>query len=119
MKVQNVIGGMVLAGFLGLSSVVLTSATEVRSEVVAQTLSSSEKISKISAFKGKPESAKLMREYYKEDLTPIGIQPGGAGMVVNLYSKKDNTTVSLCTTYDVVVAIKSGKIAKFPAAEVK
>jgi len=60
-----------------------------------------------------------MREYYKEDLTPIGIQPGGAGMVVNLYSKKDNTTASLCTTFDVVVAIKSGKVTKFQASEVK
>ena len=40
-------------------------------------------------------------------------------MVVNLYSKKDNTTLSLCTTYDVVVAAKKGRIAKFKPSEVK
>jgi hypothetical protein len=75
-------------------------------------------IAEITGLKGKPGSADLMRKYYK-DLTPIGIQPGGAGMVVNLYSKKDNTTISLCTTADVVVAIRRGKIARFAAAEVK
>lgn len=77
-----------------------------------------EKIAQIAAIKGKPGSADLMRKFYK-DLTPIGIQPGGTGMVVNLYSKKENTTLSLCTTYDVVVAVKKGKIAKFQPAEVK
>jgi hypothetical protein len=75
-------------------------------------------IAEITGLKGKSGSADLMRKYYK-DLTPIGIQPGGAGMVVNLYSKKDDTTISLCTTADVVVAIRRGKIARFPAAEVK
>jgi hypothetical protein len=71
------------------------------------------------AIKGKPGSGDLMRKSYVKDLTPIGIQPGGAGMVVNLYSKKDDTTLSLCTTFDVVVAVKKGKIAKFAPAEVK
>lgn len=60
-----------------------------------------------------------MRQLYVKDLTPIGIQSGGAGQVVNLYSKMDDTTISLCTTFDVIVAIKKGKIVKFPAAEVK
>lgn len=87
-------------------------------EVMTKELSAPEKIAQIAAIKGKPGSADLMRQYYK-DLTPIGIQPGGAGMVVNLYSKKENTTLSLCTVYDVVVAVKKGEIAKFPAAEVK
>jgi hypothetical protein len=60
-----------------------------------------------------------MRKLYEKDLTPIGIQPGGAGMVVNLYSKKDDTTISLCTTYDVIVAVKRGAIAQFDPSEVK
>ncbi|MDX1976657.1 MAG: hypothetical protein SFT94_03205 [Pseudanabaenaceae cyanobacterium bins.68] len=119
MKMNNAIGSALLAGVLGLSGVTVIPNLIIPSEVQAQSLSSQEKITKISGVKGKPESAKLLREYYKEDLSPIGIQPGGAGMVVNLYSKKDNTTASLCTTYDVVVAIKKGKIAKFAAAEVK
>lgn len=112
-------GGVALAGILSMSSVILPHDVVAKTEVVAQSVSSQEKINKISALKGKPESAQLMRKYYKEDLTPIGIQPGGAGMVVNLYSKKDNTTVSLCTIYDVVVAIKKGKVEKFQPAEVK
>jgi hypothetical protein len=76
---------------------------------MAKELSSQEKIAQITAIKGQPGSADLMRQYYK-DLTPIGIQPGGAGMVVNLYSKKENTTLSLCTVYDVVVAVKKGEL---------
>jgi hypothetical protein len=77
------------------------------------------KIDQILAIKGKPGSGDLLRKLYKEDLNPIGIQVGGAGMVVNLYSKKDNTTLSLCTVYDVVVAAKTGRIAKFKPSEVK
>jgi hypothetical protein len=77
------------------------------------------KIDQLLAIKGKPGSGDLLRKLYKEDLSPIGIQAGGAGMVVNLYSKKDNTTLSLCTTYDVVVAAKKGRIAKFKPSEVK
>lgn len=86
--------------------------------MMSQEPTNQEKISQIAAIKGKPGSADLMRKFYK-DLTPIGIQPGGAGMVVNLYSKKANTTLSLCTTFDVVVAVKTGRIAKFQPAEVK
>jgi hypothetical protein len=40
-------------------------------------------------------------------------------MVVNLYNKANNVTVAYCSTYDVVVAIKSGRLPKFPANEVK
>jgi hypothetical protein len=90
----------------------------------AQSMSASQsasqgKIDQLLAIKGKPGSGDLLRKLYKEDLSPIGIQAGGAGMVVNLYSKKDNTTLSLCTTYDVVVAAKKGRIAKFKPSEVK
>ncbi|WP_373539765.1 hypothetical protein [Chamaesiphon sp.] len=93
-------------------------------QVSAQSMSESNsesqgKIDQILAVKGKPGSGDLLRKLYEKDLTPIGVQPGGAGMVVNLYSKKDNTTLSLCTVYDVVVAAKKGRIAKFKPAEVK
>ena len=47
------------------------------------------------------------------------MQPGGAGMVVNLYNKANNVTFAYCATYDVVVAIKPGKVTKFLASEVK
>jgi hypothetical protein len=86
---------------------------------IAQGATSQDKIDQITAVKGKPESAVLLRKLYAKDLSPIGIQAGGAGMVVNLYSKKDDTTLSLCTTFDVVVAVKKGKVAKFDPKEVK
>jgi len=78
-----------------------------------------QKINQLIAIKGKPGSGDLARRLYVKTLTPIGIQPGGAGMVVNLYSKADDTTISLCTTYDVIVAVRKGRIAKFSPSEVK
>lgn len=92
------------------------SAQEIK---IAQTETTQEKIDQITAVKGKPGSGDLLRKLYPKDLSPIGIQPGGAGMVVNLYSKKNDTTLSLCTFYDVVVAVKKGKIARFNPSEVK
>lgn len=86
---------------------------------IAQTETTQAKIDQITAIKGKPGSGDLLRKLYPEDLNPIGVQPGGAGMVVNLYSKKNDTTLSLCTVYDVVVAVKKGKIARFKPSEVK
>jgi hypothetical protein len=86
---------------------------------IAQTETTQAKIDQITAVKGKPGSGDLLRKLYPQDLNPIGVQPGGAGMVVNLYSKKNDTTLSLCTVYDVVVAVKKGKIARFEPSEVK
>jgi hypothetical protein len=86
---------------------------------IAQSESTQEKIDQITAVKGKPGSGDLLRKLYPQDLSPIGVQPGGAGMVVNLYSKKHDTTLSLCTVYDVVVAVKKGRIAMFKPSEVK
>lgn len=97
-------------------SLIQASAQEVK---LAAVETAQEKIDRLTALKGKPGSGDLLRKLYVKDLTPIGIQPGGAGMVVNLYSKADNTTISLCTTYDVIVAVKKGKIARFAPADVK
>jgi hypothetical protein len=97
-------------------SLVQASAQEIK---IAEGETSQQKIDQLTAVKGKPGSAELMRKLYVKVLMPIGIQPGGAGMVVNLYSKADDTTISLCTTYDVIVAVKKGKVTKFAPAEVK
>lgn len=86
---------------------------------ISQALTSQDKIDQITPLKGKGGSGDLLRKLYAKDLTPIGVQVGGAGMVVNLYSKKDDTTISLCTTFDVVVAIKKGLIVNFAPSEVK
>jgi hypothetical protein len=93
---------------------VQVSAQEMKAGETAQ-----QKIDQLTAVKGKPGSGDLLRKLYVKDLSPIGIQPGGAGMVVNLYSKADDTTISLCTHFDVIVAVKKGKITKFAPAEVK
>jgi len=85
----------------------------------AMGLTAAKKIAKLTEIKGKKGSGDLMRSYFAGDLEPIGMQPGGTGMVVNFYNKAGNITVSYCSTFDVVVAVKTGKIAKFAAAEVK
>lgn len=119
MKPTSWLTTIAIAGVLAVSApIILPTINSTPLQASAQDMMGQSEIAKIAALKGKPESAKLMREFYK-DLTPIGIQPGGAGMVVNLYSKKHDTTLSLCTTYDVVVAVKKGRIAKFAPAEVK
>jgi hypothetical protein len=107
-----------VVGILTVASPVILPAINGTSLQALAQGTANQKIAQIVALKGKPGSAKLMRQFYN-DLTPIGIQPGGAGMVVNLYSKKEDTTLSLCTTYDVVVAVRKGRIAKFSPAEVK
>jgi hypothetical protein len=123
MKSTSMLATIAISGFVTILPVGLpivnpasfqASAQEMGQDQMAQ----QDKLALVLSHKGKPESAVDMRKLYK-DLTPIGIQPGGAGMVVNLYSKKEDTTLSLCTTFDVVVAAKKGKIAKFPPAEVK
>ncbi len=78
-----------------------------------------QKIAKITQHKGQFGGGDELRRYFFGDLEPIGVQPGGAGMVVNLYNKANNVTFAYCATYDVVVALKQGKVAQFLASEVK
>ena len=127
MKTTALLTGVALLGLVSVSQVSIQGFTPTIAGASAQTLqvqvtesvTAQGKIDQLTAIKGKPGSAELMRKLYVQDLTPIGIQKGGSGMVVNLYSKRDNTTISLCTDYDVIVAVKQGKIAKFAPAEVK
>jgi hypothetical protein len=125
MKLSTLLATTAIASIMTVAAVPLQAFNSNSSQAVAQEVkvavgvTSQQKIDQIIALKGKPGSADLLRKLYAKDLSPIGIQPGGAGMVVNLYSKNDDTTISLCTTYDVVVAIKKGKIAKFAPSEVK
>ncbi|MCV3214700.1 hypothetical protein OGM63_14445 [Plectonema radiosum NIES-515] len=125
MKLTSILASAALVSFFSFSDVPLKVINPSLAQVSAQqpndpaSLTVDQKIAMILANKGKPESAQMMREYFPKQLSPIGIQPGGAGMVVSLYSKTSNVTFSLCTMFDVVVAAKKGKIAKFPPAEVK
>ena len=124
MKLTSLLATMIVSGGIAISLTTLPAFNPNSFQASAQSMSQSQsesqgKIDQILAIKGKPGSGDLLRKLYEKDLSPIGIQAGGAGMVVNLYSKKDNTTLSLCTTYDVVVAAKKGRIAKFQPSEVK
>lgn len=126
MKLTSVLASAALVSFFTFSSdvplkIINPSLAQVSAQETNDTtnLSVDQKIAMITANKGKPESAEMMRRYFPQELSPIGVQPGGAGMVVNLYSQKSNVTFSLCTNFDVVVAVKKGKVTKFPANEVK
>jgi hypothetical protein len=90
-----------------------------RAAIAAPPTAAQEQIALITASKGKPGSGDQLRRFFYGDLLPLGVQPGGAGMVVNLYNKKNDVTFSYCATYDVVVAVKKGRVAMFPAGEVK
>lgn len=81
-------------------------------------LTPSQKIAKIVQHKGQFGGGDELRRYFFGDLEPVSVQPGGAGMVVNLYNKANNTTFAYCATYDVVVAIKSGRVTQFASSEV-
>jgi hypothetical protein len=83
--------------------------TEPRSAETKQSGPSvQEKIDMIAKNKGQIGSGDQLRRFFYGDLEPVGIQPGGAGMVVNLYNKANDVTFSYCSTYDVVVAVKKG-----------
>jgi hypothetical protein len=124
MKLTSLLTTMIVSGGMAISLSSLPVFNPNSFQASAQSMSTNQsesqgKIDQILAIKGKPGSGDLLRKLYPKDLNPIGIQAGGAGTVVNLYSKNDNTTLSLCTTYDVVVAAKKGRIAKFNPSEVK
>ncbi|BAZ09258.1 hypothetical protein NIES4071_10650 [Calothrix sp. NIES-4071] len=82
-------------------------------------LTAAQKIAMLTKHKGMFGSGDELRRYFFGDLEPISVQPGGAGMVVNLYNKANNTTFAYCATYDVIVAVKQGKITTFAPNEVK
>lgn len=82
-------------------------------------LTTQQKIDLVTKHKGQFGGGDELRRFFFGDLEPLGIQPGGAGMVVNLYNKANNVTFSYCSTFDVVVAVKKGKVTKFEADEVK
>jgi hypothetical protein len=99
---------------------VMTSQASPKAEMKDVTgLTASQKIEMLKKHKGMFGSGDELRRYFFGDLEPISVQPGGAGMVVNLYNKANNTTFAYCATYDVVVAVKEGKIKAFAASEVK
>jgi hypothetical protein len=82
-------------------------------------LTSQQKIDLVTKNKGVFGNGDQLRRFFFGDLTPLGVQPGGTGMIVTLYNKAHNVTFAYCTDFDVVVAVRKGKVTAFPSAEVK
>ncbi len=125
MKFASLLTGMAMVGLVTVGGVSLqafnpshiqtaTAAEMKQSESTAQ-----KNIDLIAKNKGQIGSGDQLRRFFYGDLEPIGIQVGGAGHVVNLYNKANDVTFSYCATYDVVVAVKKGKVPMFLASEVK
>jgi hypothetical protein len=119
MKLAPLITTVALTGFLTVWEAPLKVINPSLVEASAQELSVNQKVALITKNKGQIGSGDQLRRFFYGDLEPIGIQVGGAGHVVNLYNKTNNVTFSYCSTYDVIVAVKKGKIAKFEPNEVK
>lgn len=119
MKLAPLITTVALTGFLTVWEAPLKLINPALVQVSAQELSANQRIGLITKNKGQIGSGDQLRRFFYGDLEPIGIQAGGAGHVVNLYNKTNNVTFSYCSTYDVIVAVKKGKIAKFEPNEVK
>ncbi|HIK18152.1 MAG TPA: hypothetical protein IGS53_23095 [Leptolyngbyaceae cyanobacterium M33_DOE_097] len=124
MKLTSLITGVAL---MGLMTVGIAQLPTVTTGLVAQAaeqkdstgLTTKQKVETITKNKGQFGSGDQLRRFFFGDLEPVSVQPGGAGMVVNLYNKATDTTFAYCATYDVVVAVKQGRITAFAASEVK
>lgn len=125
MKLASLLTGIAMVGLVTVGDAslkamhptwngVATAAEAKQSGPTAQ-----EKIALITKNKGQIGSGDQLRRFFYGDLEPIAVQPGGAGMVVNLYNKANDVTFAYCATYDVVVAVKKGKVTAFLASEVK
>ena len=125
MKLNSLLASVALVGFFTVwdaplkvinPSLVQASAEEMKDSTG---LTTQKKIDLLIKNKGQFGSGDQLRRFFFGDLQPIAVQPGGAGMVVNLYNKANDVTISYCATYDVVVTVKKGKITAFAASEVK
>lgn len=111
---------LALASVISAGDVAINSfLPQLQNLAVAQEMTAQQKIDIINKSKGQVGSGDQLRRFFYGDLLPLAVQPGGAGMVVSLYNKANDVTFSYCATYDVVVAIKKGRVAMFPANEVK
>ncbi len=125
MKFASLLTGLVMVGLVTVGDASLRainpslSLSAVAAEAKESGPSVQEKIALITKNKGQIGSGDQLRRFFYGDLEPLGVQPGGAGMVVNLYNKANNVTFSYCATYDVVVAVKAGRVTAFPPKEVK
>jgi hypothetical protein len=123
MKLATLVTGIAMVGLVSVGNITThntspsVSIGTIASAAEGPTVQ--EKIALVTKNKGQIGGGDQLRRFFYGDLEPLGVQPGGAGMVVNLYNKANNVTFSYCATFDVVVAVRKGKVAMFPAGEVK
>ncbi|MEB3211006.1 MAG: hypothetical protein VKL39_06605 [Leptolyngbyaceae bacterium] len=113
--------GLSMVGFTafsGLSHLPVALAEEAEM-TDATGLSGEQKVAFIMEHRGQFGGGDQLRRFFFGDLQPVSVQPGGAGMVVNLYNQATDTTFSYCATYDVVVAVGEGRVTTFPDGEVQ
>ncbi len=125
MKLASLLTGMAMVGLVtvgdasfkafNLSSIGVAHAAETKQAGPT----AKEKIALITKNKGQIGSGDQLRRFFYGELDPVGIQVGGGGHVVNLYNKTNDVTFSYCSHFDVVVAVKKGKVTQFLASEVK
>lgn len=121
MKLASLLTGIAVVGLVtaGDASLSVINPSLNKVAVAAQLPSPQQQIELITKNKGQFGSGDQLRRFFFGDLLPISVQPGGAGMVVNLYNKANNVTFAYCATFDVVVAVRKGRVTAFPANEVK
>ncbi|ACC84711.1 conserved hypothetical protein [Nostoc punctiforme PCC 73102] len=120
MKLAPLLTSFALVGFFTVWDVPLKAINPSLVQAsAAEELSVAQKLDLLTKSKGQIGSGDQLRRFFFADLEPIGIQVGGAGHVVNLYNKANNVTFAYCSHYDVIVAIKKGKVTKFEPSEVK
>jgi hypothetical protein len=125
MKFTSLLTGVALLGLVTVWDAPLKAINPHLVQASAQEMKDStgltvtEKIELVTKNKGKIGGGDQLRRFFFGDLLPLAVQPGGAGMVVNLYNKANDMTFSYCATYDVIVAMKKGKVTQFAASEVK
>jgi hypothetical protein len=118
-SLSSLLAPLALATVMAAGDVAFHSFLPHNMAIAAPPNAAQQQIELITVSKGKTGSGDQLRRFFYGDLEPLGVQPGGAGMVVNLYNKGNDVTFSYCATYDVVVAVKKGRVAMFPASEVK
>lgn len=119
--------GLVLVGLVTVGDASLKILNPQSSQASAQEMMKGptdlplqKKVDLITKHKGELGGGDELRRFFFGDLMPpIAVQPGGANMIVLLYNQANDYTFACCATYDVVVALKKGKVTKFDRSEVK
>ncbi len=125
MKLTSVLTSFALVGLMTTWDAPLKAINPLLTQASAQemkdgtNLTAQQKIAMVTKNKGQFGGGDQLRRFFFGDLEPIAVQPGGANMVVNLYNKANDITFAYCATYDVVVAVKTGKVTAFSPSEVK